>query len=123
VHYVLNSHTLGSTTTTSGIHQAVFRCLRPARRRVLRGLRRDHGSRDHSDRLLLVSGRDEYGAPGGSSDLASQRRGMAQLCSSSHRYPPRNKSCYGMLLAFTTDSRRDMALNHARPHPKDETYH
>jgi hypothetical protein len=35
------------------------------RRRVLRGLRRDHGSRDHSDRLLPVSGRDEYGTPRG----------------------------------------------------------
>jgi hypothetical protein len=55
---------LRSTTTTSGIHQAQLRSWCRLRRRVLRGFRHDHGSRDDSDRVLPVSRRHEYGACG-----------------------------------------------------------
>ncbi len=62
----------GSTTTTSGIHQAPLRSWCRLRRRVLRGFRHDHGSRDDSDRVLPVSRCHEYGACG--SDLAQHGR-------------------------------------------------
>jgi len=63
---------LRSTTTTSGIHQGPLRSWCRLRRRVLRGFRHDHGSRDDSDRVLPVSRCHEYGACG--SDLAQHGR-------------------------------------------------
>ncbi len=61
---VRGSIPLGSTTTTSGIRNAQRRGLPSSASfpRRVRGLRRNHGSRDHSNRLFPVCGRDEYGA-------------------------------------------------------------
>ena len=69
---VRGSNPLGSTTTTSGFHQGPLWSWCRLRRRVLRGFRHDHGSRDDSDRVLPVSRRHEYGAC--CSDLAQHGR-------------------------------------------------